>query len=137
MKARTLLSAFLLVATILPASASAAGFSYGAIFIAPGSNQGLLTYHALDTRQSEVCDLATLICDPNATSTAPAVTGEIGSGGYTLSPSGKLALVGEFDVAGNLVNKVYKIVDRALTAPIILPVAGTIRSILFTPSESR
>lgn len=136
MKARKVFSSLLLAALVLPASVSAAGFSYGSIAVAPGSNQAVLTYRTIDARQAQVCNLATFACDPNGTST-PALSGEIGSGSYTLSPSGKLAFVPESDAAGNAVNRVYQVANGTLANPVTLPVSGAIRSILFAPDDSR
>src|SRR3989344_1554791 len=116
----------------------AGGFRYGSISITPGSGQGLLTYRALDLpRQVQLCDLQTFICDPAVTSTPPAVVGEIGQGGYALSPSGQLALVAEASWTGMTVNNIYRIVSSTLPSPSALPVGGQILRILFTPDEKR
>lgn len=117
-------------------AASAAGFRYGSISITPGSGEGLLTYRALESRQVQLCDLTSFTCDPSATSTPPAIVGEIGPGSYTLSPSGKLAFVAEASATGSVLNNVYKVVDRELASPQALPIPGHVYRILFTPGDT-
>lgn len=54
---------------LVPFSADAAGFAYGSIAVMPSSSQALLTYRALDVRQTELCNLSNFLCAPTGTST--------------------------------------------------------------------
>jgi dipeptidyl aminopeptidase/acylaminoacyl peptidase len=125
------------IAGMFPAAATqAAGFTYGSISITPGSNQGLLTYRTLDSKKSQLCDLTTFICNASVDSLPPAITGEIGQGSYSLSPSGKLAFVAEASVSRGTLNNVYKVVDGKLGTSQTLPISGYIYRILFSPGDT-
>jgi dipeptidyl aminopeptidase/acylaminoacyl peptidase len=126
-----------IVVGIVPAGvAQAAGFTYGSISITPGTTKGLLTYRTLDSSKSQLCDLNTFVCDISKTSLPPAITGEIGQGSYSLSPSGKLAFVSEASVSRGTLNNIYKVADGKLGTSQTLPISGQIYRILFAPGDA-